>query len=77
MDKLLKKSNKSTKIVQTFYNKLTLLTNHLNNMHHLKFYDNEFYNDRMNNMSEINVKINKFESFTQKKGGIKQLYKIY
>ena len=71
MDKLLKKSNKSTKIVQTFYNKLTLLTNHLNNMHHLKFYDNYFYNDRMNNLSEINVKINKFESFTQKKRGNK------
>jgi ATP-dependent Lon protease len=67
MDKIIKKKNKYSKILNIFYSRLSIILNHLNYLYELKIFDNDFYNDKINNLNDINVKIEKLDNYSDKK----------
>ena len=67
MDKNIKKKNKYSKILNIFYCRLSMILNHLNYLYELKIFDNDFYNDKINNLNEINIKIEKLNNYSDKK----------
>jgi hypothetical protein len=67
MDKIIKKKNKYSKILNIFYYNLSIIMNHLNYLYELKIFDNDFYNEKINNLNEINTKIEKLDNYSEKK----------
>ena len=67
MDKIIKKKNKYSKILNIFNYNLSMIMNHLNYLYELKIFDNDFYNDKINNLNEINIKIEKLDNYSDKK----------
>ena len=67
MDKIIKKKNKYSKFLSIFYCNLSMILNHLNYLYELKIFDNDFYNDKINNLNEINIKIEKLDNYSDKK----------
>jgi len=67
MDKIINKKNKYSKILNNFYCNISMILNHLNYLYELKILDSDFYNDKINNLNEINVKIEKLDNYSDKK----------
>ena len=67
MDKIINKKNKYNKILNIFYCNMSMILNHLNYLYELKILDSDFYNDKINNLNEINIKIEKLDNYSDKK----------
>ena len=54
-------------ILNIFYSHLSMILNHLNYLYELKIFDSDFYNDKINNLNDINIKIEKLDNYSDKK----------